>query len=253
MPSEIRPIVPEFLDPEILRECIYPDLEHDLYWTDAWEPGFYAQLARSGFISVCHDYGEPDGCLLLPELQTHYATLEWPDRHCPRSLRRRIRSGWIDSEDMRLRLTQDIRAVTEGIASRYGAESWLLPPYRELISSLALEPPPGFSVLAVELWSGNRGFLLGGELGYACGATYTSLSGFIADCSHFPDGKTLGGRGTVQLLALSRLLENCGYAFWNLGHPYMQYKLDLGCRVLERSAFLGRWLPRTSPCRICCL
>ena len=57
--------------------------------------------------------------------------------------------------------------------------------------------------------------------------------------------------GTVQLVALGVLLRECGFAFWNLGHPpkrqtatsegRMWYKAVLGARVYRRDRFLHVW------------
>jgi len=41
---------------------------------------------------------------------------------------------------------------------------------------------------------------------------------------------------------LAKYLQNNNFSFWNLGHPYMQYKLDLGATVLSRIDFLEKWL-----------
>ena len=44
------------------------------------------------------------------------------------------------------------------------------------------------------------------------------------------------------MVLLSKYLEENGFLFWNLDHPYMQYKLDLGAKVLSRIEFLEKWL-----------
>ncbi len=41
---------------------------------------------------------------------------------------------------------------------------------------------------------------------------------------------------------LDRYLQSNNYSFWNMGHPYMQYKSDLGAKVLKRDVFLKQWL-----------
>ena len=40
---------------------------------------------------------------------------------------------------------------------------------------------------------------------------------------------------------LAEVLEQAGIAFWNLGQPYMEYKLKLGADVVPRGLFLKRW------------
>lgn len=44
----------------------------------------------------------------------------------------------------------------------------------------------------------------------------------------------------IQMAALARILERCGFAFWDLGMD-IPYKRDLGARELEREAFLERY------------
>ena len=77
---------------------------------------------------------------------------------------------------------------------------------------------------------------LAGELGYAVGRAYVSLSGFFRrerpEWNHF---------GKLQMVLLARRLEAAGFAFWNLGHPSMGYKTRLGARFLPRADFLPRW------------
>ena len=48
--------------------------------------------------------------------------------------------------------------------------------------------------------------------------------------------------GKLQLILLGKYLEKENFSFWNLGHPYMQYKFDLGAITYKRKDFLKRWL-----------
>ena len=72
--------------------------------------------------------------------------------------------------------------------------------------------------------------LVAGELGYAVGKVYTSLTGFYSN----------GGEGSVQLCALGRMLSQCGFAMWDLGMggSGMKYKTELGAHMLKREDFL---------------
>ncbi len=77
--------------------------------------------------------------------------------------------------------------------------------------------------------------LVAGEIGYKIGATYTSLSGFsIKD-------KGFNNYGKLQLVLLAKYLQKNNYQFWNLGHPYMKYKFDLGATLFKREDFLQIW------------
>ncbi|MFH2115553.1 MAG: hypothetical protein ABIJ86_13720, partial [Spirochaetota bacterium] len=79
--------------------------------------------------------------------------------------------------------------------------------------------------ISVELW--RDGILVAGELGYAVGSSYASLSGF----------RSLSGAGTVQLAALAGLLAESGFRIWDLGMP-MQYKTALGGHSIPRHEYL---------------
>jgi len=69
------------------------------------------------------------------------------------------------------------------------------------------------------------------------------LSGF---CSK---EKRYSGFGTLQLVLLAKHLEKKDFAFWNLGHPFMEYKKHLGATVLEREEFLALWEKETATVR----
>ena len=84
------------------------------------------------------------------------------------------------------------------------------------------------------------------EVGYIIAKTYTSLSGFSSK------DKKYNNYGTLQLVELSKYLEKNNFAFWNLGHPHMEYKKNLGAKVYSRKEFLKRWdtvtfLPTINP------
>jgi Leucyl/phenylalanyl-tRNA protein transferase len=236
MSQDILQITPAVLRQPLLADWIYPDLAHDLYWSATWDPTFYIALAQAGFISICHEF-EPEGCLLLPQLQKAYAVLEWNDLRPARAVRRLVRSGALQASRAALVLTTGTAEVVEGIVRAYGADCWVHPPYRDLLRRLEPRRSDGFRLFAVELRC-DGDVLVGGELGYTIGATYTSLTGFVAR-----GDRRWADYGTVQLHALAALLRSHGYAFWNLGHPGMPYKLALGARVQPRDAFLMRWLP----------
>merc|ERR1711963_1351709 len=62
----------------------------------------------------------------------------------------------------------------------------------------------------------------------ACGAMYTSLTGFRRE----------DGTGTVQMLALVGLLIRSGFQCWDLGMQ-MDYKNDLGAEDIDRHDFVA--------------
>lgn len=213
-------------------EALVNDEDHDYYWSDNWSPAFYVGQARAGFIAVGH---VQDGlAYLLPQLQTSYSVLDWPDLHEGRNFRRLLRRSVEADEPLQLFWNPDPIPVLDAIRLCYGRHCWLIPRYRQLLAELALRPFGGFQVWGVELR--RSGALVAGELGYTLGATYTSLSGFVR-----ADLPGTSGLGTVQLVLLGRHLRDRGYDFWNLGQPEMAYKTALGGRVWPRRAFLDRW------------
>lgn len=233
-----------FLSPQILASVIYEDIEQSWYWTDSWSPRFYIDLARCGFITICTDH--PDsGLILLPQMHIQSALLDWPERRMSRSFASFVRSS-LQPLDARLRITRNLDAALEALDRAWNTQSWLYPRYRTLLLEAArLGDAEGFYPVAVELrakhpLSGVHE-LAAGELGYVIGKTYTSLSGFMQ-----PDRKTWNNMGKIQLHALAHILERVGFSFWNLGQSQMQYKVDLGARIVERSEFLPRWIDATT-------
>jgi Leu/Phe-tRNA-protein transferase len=172
----------------------------------------------------------------VPEIQSSYAVLDWRDLHLSRSMRR-----WMDSEkraEYTLRLGHGLDEIIEGVVRSYGERCWLIEAYADLLRRLRAEGVrDDFELITPALVSSRTGRIVAGELGYRVGRVYTSLTGFFdrLDASH-------SRTGTLQLALLGEHLERSGFAFWNLGHPGLRYKLDLGARVLERRAFLGRWI-----------
>jgi Leu/Phe-tRNA-protein transferase len=106
--------------------------------------------------------------------------------------------------------------------------------YHDLLAELAAGSWDGFELLPVGLYN-CHGALVAGEMGVRTGNVYTSLTGFM-DRSD-PENSNAG---KLQLAKLCEHLRDSGFAFWNLGHPYMPYKLALGAQIVQRKDFLRR-------------
>ena len=182
------------------------DANNAIYYSIDWSEEFYVTQATKGFIAVAIDL-RPNLPLLLPELQHAYAVLRHDRLHVSKKVRKRAKK-------FRIALDTRLDQVLDGIEKAH--DSWIIQPYKELIQRLHKPSPVDGKQLrmrSIELID-PMGNLAAGEVGYTIGAVYTSLSGFVGkhDAQH-------KGAGTVQLVALSRLLCESGYHFLALGHP----------------------------------
>lgn len=214
-----------------------PLITDEYFRSEDWSPAFYRAQARLGCIAVAGT--EDSGYVLLPQLQYAYALLDWENLTVDKGVRRVLDLGK-DSPSPRLEISENPALVLAELERLWGDQSWLYPPYTELIAKLASEEErkraPDFRILGIELKVPGQDRPIAGELGYAIGRSYTSLSGFFRR-----ENRAWNNYGKLQLVLLARRLEEAGFAFWNLGHPYMEYKLRLGARIWDRREFLQRW------------
>ena len=220
---------------DLLRKRIYPALEQTLYWSRSFEPALYIDLARAGFISITVEHPTHGG-VLLAELQSSYAVLDWANLHCSRKLRKLLRCGVLEREGIELRISGSCARVLDRLIAYHGSDNWIHSRYRTLLQQLERAPSPEFALHGVELWSEEREELIAGELGYSLGRIYTSLSGFC-----LRDEPEWRNFGSLQMFLLAERLRDADYAFWNLGHPHMPYKVAMGARILRRGEFLKRF------------
>jgi hypothetical protein len=231
--SEILPVGPgELSNPKSLAR-ICQDLERTYYWSDCWQPEFYIALAEAGFISTAMAYADPP-FLLLPELQESYAVLDWENLRMDRSVARLLEDPVV-SASVCFGFSEKVTPVLDCVVASHG-HCWIHPPYRDLLNRLEAFDHPRFRLRSVEVRENSSGTMVAGELGYTIGSTYTSLTGFFCRAD-----RKWNHYGKLQLVMLAQALRDAGYAFWNLGHPYMAYKTALGARILPRHEFLNRW------------
>ena len=126
-----------------------------------------------------------------------------------------------------LRFSTSFRECLEHTVAAH-EERWLTEPLCRALVDLAHTPLHGVRALSAELYRG--GTMIAGEIGYACGAVYTSMSGFYHE----------SGAGKVQLIALGLALREAGFLLWDLGMP-MEYKFALGATALGRHDFLSAY------------
>ncbi len=212
----------------LVEEYIYPNKELNYYWSDDFSPDFYKKLAIAGFITTSM-YDMQERLILLPEIQFDYAVLDFENLHVSKKVTQLLKHDTYE-----FKLNHNLEEVLNKIEA-YHDPSWLVCEYKTILLELAKQNSSSFEILSVELWDKRTKQLIAGEVGYKIGATYTSLTGF------FTKEKTYNNWGKLQLVLLGRYLEKNDFDFWNLGHASLQYKLDLGAKVLNREQFLVRW------------
>jgi len=211
-------------DRNILDTLIYPNMYKNYYWSDDFSPQYYIAQAKAGFIAVTDFYEEQE--LLLPEIQFAYALLDFKNLHQSTKVQKLLQS-----KTLKLEFSHDLTEIGD-LINHYHKNCWLTPAYLLMLKATQ-DHDTNFQMLAVGIR--ENGKIVAGELGYIIGKTYTSLSGFSSK------EKQYNHYGSAQLVLLAQHLEKKGFAFWNLGQPYMTYKQTLGVTILERKLFLKRW------------
>ena len=214
----------DFYDEELM-EYVYADKQKNYYWTDDFSPEFYIAQAKAGFIAVTMEH--EDKLILAPEIQKEYAVLDFKDLHISRKVKKLLKE-----KDLKLEIAEAFDEVYEHI-SNFHSLTWLKRPYLETLKSVHFSQDK--SVQIVTAIVRDKGKAIAGEFGYIIGKTYTSLAAFSSR------EKEYHNYGTAQVVLLAQYLEKEGFAFLNLGQPFMPYKIELGAKVYERDDFLKMW------------
>ena len=211
---------------------IYSNTNVNYYLSDDFSKEFYILLAKTGFIST--SIFIDNLFYLLPEIQFEYAILDFDNLHINKRVKKLI-----NQNNFEFLINKDINKNLEKL-NDYHKDNWLTNKYKDLIVNLYKNPDNNFSILSIELYDKNSKELIAGEIGYKINSTYTSLSGFSSKDENYKNW------GKLQMVLLAFYLEKNNFSFWNLGHPYMQYKFDLGAISFSREEFLKRWLKEIS-------
>ncbi|SHO80584.1 Leucyl/phenylalanyl-tRNA--protein transferase [hydrothermal vent metagenome] len=213
-----------------LEKVVYPNMRCNYYWSNNFSKEFYIDLAYAGFITITTEDSQSN-LLLLPEIEFAYSILDFKNLHISKKVKSLIKKG-----GFRFSINQRFYEVLEAIANHHN-HNWLYGKYEELLEDLyrSHKNKKDFRVISVEVICSFTGKLIAGEVGYIIGRTYTSLTGFSSK------EKIYRNYGNLQMVLLSKLLEKNGFAFWNLGQPYMEYKNSLGAKIYTREEFLKRW------------
>ncbi len=213
---------------DFICEYIYNNTKVNYYCSDDFSQEFYIKLAKLGFISTSIYYN--DILYLLPEMQFEYALLDFKDLHISKKVKKLLKN-----DDYIFLENYSLEEVLEKINDFHKKDNWLRDKYKDLILELESYRGDDFKINSFELRHKETKELIAGEIGYSINNIYTSLTGF---CSK---EKKYNNYGKLQLVLLAQYLEKNNYKFWNLGHPYMQYKFDLGAKEYKRMDFLQRW------------
>lgn len=220
-------------DKNILINFIYANTNVSYYYSDVFEEDFYINLARAGFICVSHS--EEGQQYIVPEMQKEYAVMDFQNLHISKKVKKLLNKQNLYS----FSISKNVDKIVKGIQS-YHKENWVEKDYLRLLHKLVEYKHHyiDFEILCCELICNKTNNLIAGEIGYRINSTYTSLSGFTTK------DKQYNNYGKLQMTLLAKYLESNNYSFWNMGHPYMQYKLDLGAHILKREDFLIKWLKK---------
>ena len=221
-------------DENILFNYIYANLDSNYYISDDLSAEFYTLQAISGFITTSINL--ENKFYLVPEIQFEYAILDFENLHISKKVKKLL-----NKNDFIFSINTNMKEVIKNIQTHHKS-NWLTNEYYEILKKTKeyKNPNINFELLSIELWDKSKTVLIAGEIGYKIGSVYTSLTGFCLK------DKKYNNFGKLQMVLLALYLEKNNYSFWNLGHPYMQYKFDLGAITYSRKEFLKRWIPAVS-------
>lgn len=204
-------------------------MQENYYWSDDYSPEFYIKAATCGFITTSM-YTKEGDFVLLPEIQYEYALLDFDDIRINKKVKKII-----NEKKYIFSINNRFDEVLYNLKT-YHKDSWLNSDYINILKNIKFNKlNENFKLISVEVCEKETKRLISGEIGYKIGKTYTSLSGFTTK------EKKYNNWGKLQLVLLSDYLKDNGLNIWNLGHPQLQYKIDLGAKIYNRADFLAKW------------
>ena len=221
-------------DENILFNYIYANEKSNFYISDDLSEEFYINQAFCGFIATSVKL--ENKFYLVPEMQFEYAILDFENLHISKKVKKLL-----DKKDFIFTINKNLDEVIQNIQNHHKT-NWLYDEYHQLLKKLIIYKHKNidFEIMSIEIWDKDSNTLIAGEIGYKIFSTYTSLTGFCLK------EKKYNNFGKLQMVLLAHYLQKNNYLFWNLGHPYMQYKFDLGAITYSRKEFLKRWIPAVS-------
>lgn len=162
-------------------------------------------------------------------MQFEYALLELQDLHVSKKVKKLINQNQYE-----IKINHNLLEIIESLET-FHEDSWIKQDYKKMIFELNKYDSKEFKLFTFELYDKNSKKLIAGELGYIIANSYTSLSGFSSKDKNYRNW------GKLQLVLLGQYLKENSFKIWNLGHPYMDYKLELGAKVYKRLDFIKIW------------
>ncbi|RXJ70053.1 hypothetical protein CRV08_00375 [Halarcobacter ebronensis] len=204
-------------------------MNENYYWSDDFSNEFYIKAAQCGFITTSM-YTKDNLFILLPEIQYEYAILNFEDIKIDKKVKKIL-----EKKEYKFTINERFDEVLNKIQG-YHKNSWINDNYIKIINNIKnTKLNSNFKFITIEVSDLVTNKLISGEIGYKIGKTYTSLSGFTTR------EKKYNYWGKLQLVLLNDFLKNNDYKLWNLGHPQLQYKIDLGAKIYNRKDFIDRW------------
>ena len=196
-------------------------MNEDFTFSVSFSPVLVAGVCKQGFLPMAIQ-AAADFAVLAPKLHKHRCIMDFADLHIPKSVIKKAKKYKITVDEC-------FDFCLQSCCTQHGEHCWFYPAlinaYRHIFECGGLN---GVKMHSIEVWAGDD--VVAGEVGYAVGGVYTSLSGFTLQDS----------AGTVQCCAVPKLLKACGFAFWDLGMA-LKYKEDIGGRSVPRKVFLERF------------
>ena len=222
-----------FIDPTddcdlIVNAMLEIDYGEEFCLAKDFDETFIRRLMEAGFLVMSAELKDEDSTgenesdaaepfyILLPKLHLVRSVLFFSDLHIKKSIR-----PFISKHE--LRVNTDFDFILDKCVQIHGSD-WLTPPLVGILKSLHRNnegtKPVSFAVY-------REGELKAGEIGVVVGRVYTSYSGYYDE----------DNAGTVQMILMTRWLEENGFAFLDLGMP-LDYKTDLGAKDISPGRFV---------------
>jgi len=164
--------------------------------------------------------------ILLPKLHLIRSVLFFPNLHVKKSVRHFL-------PRYELRVNSDFDFILDKCVQIHGAD-WLTPPLTLILKNMRRMDMRRMNIHRVDLPARpfsfavyREGELKAGEIGIVTGRVYTSYSGYYEE----------DNAGTVQMILMTKWLEEKGFAFLDLGMP-LDYKTNLGAQNLLPRRFV---------------